>query len=239
MKKIVATAAAAIGLAAAYTVIPTYAIRLSSYGVVQRTDQKGILLTFDDGPNPTYTPQLLALLKQYNIRAIFFVVAEKAEKYPEIIHQMIADGHVIGLHHYTHSDSYKMTPNMLDAELLKGKQAIERVTQQPVHFYRPPWGKFTLATLPLAKKHALTPIMWSKIFGDWKVKTCQTTLQNKLHHAVKDGAIYVLHDCGMNPGADDEAPAFMLQQLEKFLRDKTALGQPFTEPTNWKRYVSH
>lgn len=236
MKKILA---AAVGLAAAYTVIPTVFIRSTSYGIVQNNGMPGVMLTFDDGPNPAYTPQLLDLLKQYEIKAIFFVVAEKAERYPEIIKRMQQEGHVIGLHHYTHKNSYRLSPIGLYKEVAHAKEVVENLTQSKVALYRPTYGHISIATLPVSRKLNLTPVMWTGIFGDWKIRTCQTTLLQKLHAKRQDGATYVLHDCGQNPGADDTAPAYMLHQLSQFLHQATLEGQQFTDPKAWLEKNGH
>lgn len=222
--------------AACYTALPTVYIRSFSKRIIKNTAQKGILLTFDDGPNPEYTPRLLDLLKAHKISAVFFVVAEKASEHPEIIRRMQAEGHLIGIHHYTHQSSFTMTPRMLKKQLWKSKQTIERITNEPVTLYRPPWGHFNAATLKMAKEFQI--MMWTSIFGDWKVKTCKTSLLHQLQHAICDGAIYVLHDCGETYGADHEAPAHMLHTLQDFFTQASRDGQVFTNPHDWmKQYV--
>lgn len=236
MKK---TIAAVIGLAAAYTVLPTVFTRSTSYGIVQNHNMPGIMLTFDDGPNPQYTPQLLDLLNQYNLKAIFFVVAEKAARYPELIQRMQREGHVIGLHHYTHVNSYLLSPIGLYRELKHAKDVMEQLTHDTITLYRPTYGHISLATLPVARKLTLTPILWTGIFGDWKIHTCQKTLLQKLHAKRQDGAIYVLHDCGQNRGADDAAPAYMLHELSQFLHQATLSGQQFTDPKAWLATNGH
>lgn len=226
----------AAGLTAAYatyTVLPTVLLRKTSYGIVQHTNMPGTLLTFDDGPNPQYTPQLLDLLKQYNIKAIFFLVAEKAEQYPEIVKRIQREGHMIGIHHYQHRSSFHMTPRMLFHEIEHAKDILEHLTHGPVTVYRPPYGFMNLATLTVAKKLGLTTMLWTAIPGDWKVKQCQTTLAHKLSHAKQHGAMIVLHDCGKNRGADDEAPHYMLRVLASFLEEAYMANDAFTNPYDW------
>ncbi|MEG0384591.1 MAG: polysaccharide deacetylase family protein [Solibacillus sp.] len=225
-----------LGSTACYTVLPTIFTRTFSKRIVKSTAQKGLLLTFDDGPNPQYTPQLLDLLKKYNVRAVFFVVAKKARQHPELIKRIQAEGHVIGIHHYTHQSSFVMTPAMLKRQLLKSKQILESITNGPVTLYRPPWGHFNAATLKIANNFQI--MMWTSIFGDWKVQTCKSSLLQQLHQARRDGAIYVLHDCGQTFGADYDAPVHMLQTLHHFLNQATQEGQTFTNPHDWtKQYV--
>lgn len=227
------TAASVTAAYAAYTVLPTVLLRKTSYGIVQKTNMPGVLLTFDDGPNPQYTPQLLDLLKQYNVKAIFFLVAQKAEQYPDIVKRMQREGHMIGIHHYTHKSSFKMTPSALFRELEHAKDVLEHLTHGPVTLYRPTYGFMNLATLAVAKKLGLTTMLWTSIPGDWKVKQCQTTLPDKLAQAAEDGATIVLHDCGKNRGADDAAPAYMLHVLAAFLKQAACNNQLFTNPYDW------
>ncbi|MEG0386427.1 MAG: polysaccharide deacetylase family protein [Solibacillus sp.] len=222
---------------ACYTILPTIFIRNFSNKIVKSTAQKGLLLTFDDGPNPQYTPLLLDLLKTYKINAVFFVVAEKASQHPELIRRMQEEGHLIGIHHYTHQSSFFMTPAMLQKQLVKSKQILESLSKEPISLYRPPWGHFNAVTLKNAKN--LQIMMWTSIFGDWKAQTCKTSLLQQLHQARCDGSIYVLHDCGQTIGADQDAPAHMLQTLHQFLEQATQEGQVFTNPHDWKGQYVH
>lgn len=209
-----------------YGVIPTVAIRTAGFRILKRVPRrKGIALTFDDGPNPLYTPQLLDLLKQYGIRAVFFVVGEKAEMHPDIIKRMHEEGHDIGIHHYIHKSSWRMGPAELKDQLKKTDAVIEQITGQPARYYRPPWGRFNLFTLRLSRQYKI--VMWSHIFEDWKIRSCQETLLGRLHQVDEDGAIILLHDDGENPGADTEAPAFMLEALEIYLRESVEKGKQF------------
>ena len=101
-----------------------------------------IALTFDDGPNPEYTPQLLDLLKKYGVKASFFVVGSKVKAYPDIIKRMSQEGHTIGIHHYDHISSWILSPFQLKKQLQMTEQAIMECTHEKVTFYRPPWGQF-------------------------------------------------------------------------------------------------
>lgn len=228
MKKIIAMLA---GIFFMYAIIPTYIMAPFSKRVTKKTNEKGIMLTFDDGPNPLYTGKLLDLLANYHIKALFFVVASKAEKYPELINRMQAEGHVIGMHHYTHQSSFLLSPKQLKKQLRQSQTILQQLTGEKILFYRPPYGHFNLATVTLVKEfHVMT---WSGMFGDWRRKTAETTLLSKLQQHVKDGQIYVLHDCGENFGANDDAPLYMLQALEQFLKEGQSSGGVITDAKDW------
>lgn len=200
-----------------YSVIPTVLIRVSGWGIHKKTKADGIALTFDDGPNAEYTPQLLDLLKKYDVKATFFVVGNHAKKNPDIMKRMAEEGHTIGIHHFDHVSSWTLSPFRLKQQLDMADQAIYEITHEKVHFYRPPWGHFNLFTLLLGKRYHI--IMWSNIFGDWKVENAKNILLDQMRIASTEGSIFLLHDDGENPGADKEAPHYMMQNLGIFLEE--------------------
>ncbi|MBD7909341.1 polysaccharide deacetylase family protein [Sporosarcina gallistercoris] len=212
-----------------YTVVTTFFIRVTSLGIRKKVRKgNGIMLTFDDGPNPLYTPVLLDLLARHQIQAVFFVVGKHAEQNPGIIRRMHEEGHSIGIHHYEHISTWRLTPEQTHQQISRTAEVIKRITGSEPVFYRPPWGRFNLVT-PFVS-HPYTTIMWTHIIGDWKVRTCNEKLAERLRDIGADGSIVVLHDDGSNPGADDEAPAHMLHVLESYIREAIAEGIRFIPP---------
>lgn len=209
-----------------YGVLPTIWIRSTGNGVIQHISTDAVALTFDDGPNPVYTKQLLCLLKKYDVKATFFVVGSKVEQHPEIIKQMHEEGHVIGIHHYKHVSNWFISPFRLKKELKKTEKAIMQCTNDEVIFYRPPWGHLNLFTLWIASAYQI--VIWSDIFGDWKIKKSKTRLLENLRAATKNGSVFVLHDCGQTAGAETEAPKYMLEKLEVYLLEQKKKGTRFT-----------
>lgn len=200
-----------------YAIIPTVLIRVFGWKITKRIKADGIALTFDDGPSSEFTEPLLDLLKKYNVKATFFVVGSHALGKPETIKRMNLEGHSIGIHHYDHISNWFISPFQLKKQLKKTDRIIQEYTNENVLFYRPPWGHFNLFTLLVGKKYKV--IMWSKIFGDWKVETCKTSLLDQLRQSTEAGSILLLHDCGETWGADVEAPKFMMENLELFLKE--------------------
>lgn len=175
-----------------------------------------LYLTFDDGPHPIYTAKLLDLLKQYQAKATFFVVGELASQQPELLRRMHDEGHAIGIHHYEHKSAWLLTPKALRQHIEKTRQIIYHSTGVRTHLYRPPWGHFNAASIPIAKHDYI--ILWSHIFKDWKAQTHNLA---QLKHPMPDGAILLLHDNGDTKGADATAPIHMLAALEPFLAQAT------------------
>lgn len=200
-----------------YGALPTVLIRVFEWGISKRIDAKGMALTFDDGPNVEYTPQLLDLLKKYNVKATFFVVGSKVKEHPDIIKRMANEGHTIGIHHYDHISSWIMSPFRLKKQLVMTEKEINQCTGEKATFYRPPWGHFNIFSLLVSKKYNV--IVWSNIFGDWKVEKAKNGLLDELRDSAREGAIFVLHDNGDTLGAEKEAPKYMLQNLEIFLKE--------------------
>lgn len=156
--------------------------------------RKRIAFTFDDGPHPIYTPIVLKLLKQYNVKATFFCIGKNVEKYPEIIKQIKKEGHTIGNHSYSHKNtiSFKGTACWLP-EIKQTDLAIENITGERPTLFRPPFG---VTTPHLAKAIQLT---YHDLIG-WNVRPYDTTIKSKrqvllhLRRRVKPGAVILLHD---------------------------------------------
>jgi peptidoglycan-N-acetylglucosamine deacetylase len=208
-----------------YTIFPTVLIRVTGWGITKKVKSGGIALTFDDGPSPEYTELLLDLLKKYDAKATFFVVGSNVKRNPEIIKRMYLEGHTIGIHHFDHISSWLLSPFQLKRQLNMTEMAIRECTNEKVTYYRPPWGHFNLFTLLLSKKYKV--IMWSDIFGDWKVDKCKNGLLDQLRKTTETGSILLLHDCGETWGADKEAPKFMMENLAVFLKENYNKGTRF------------
>lgn len=128
-----------------YTIIPTLMVRLFGIGVYKRgTSKQPIALTFDDGPDPEYTPLLLDLLKKHNIKVTFFVLGRKAEQYPDLIQRMHSEGHLVGIHNYVHWSNALMSPKKVREQVNKTANVIDRIIGKRTFYYRPPWGVINL-----------------------------------------------------------------------------------------------
>ncbi len=177
---------------------------------------KTIALTFDDGPHPVYTPVLLDVLKKYEAKATFFVVGDHAVKYPQLVEQMVKEGHVVGTHHQQHISNCLLTPFGQKTQLHVSANTVEVITGIRPIYYRPPWGHFNLFSLYSQKEYKT--IMWTHILGDWKESLGVEELYNRLCGCNENGSVIVLHDSGETLGADKTAPKNMLIALEKYLK---------------------
>lgn len=108
--------------------LPHLRARYATTHIIRQTTDAGILLTFDDGVHPLYTPRLLRLLEQYEIRTIFFVIGERAARHPDIVKMIHEQGHVLGIHHYTHTSTFFLTKRALHAQIVTTKALLEDIT---------------------------------------------------------------------------------------------------------------
>ncbi|WP_028399290.1 polysaccharide deacetylase family protein [Ectobacillus panaciterrae] len=208
----------ALTLLLAYGIIPSILSRGLGLGVFQRSrTNHEVAFTFDDGPDPKYTPQLLDLLKKYNIKAAFFVLGSKAEQVPELIIRMHQEGHLIGIHNYVHRSNWLMTPWTVRRQLNRSASIIERITGVRPVYYRPPWGLLNLFDFLLHKKFQV--VLWSIMVGDWRSRGGSERIKRRLLHKMHGGAVIVLHDSGETWGADIDAPLHTIKALEDVFKE--------------------
>ncbi|MGN0712671.1 MAG: polysaccharide deacetylase family protein [Anaerovoracaceae bacterium] len=143
-------------------------------------DKRPILcLTFDDGPDPVYTPQLLDLLDHWQIPAAFFVVGRQAAAHPDLLRRMEASGHTVGLHSHTHKSAYIMSPRQTAKDFCQSVEALRTAGLHP-KYYRPPWGHATPASRRLAGQYGLTPVYWDVMAQDWKASITEDEILHRL-----------------------------------------------------------
>jgi peptidoglycan/xylan/chitin deacetylase (PgdA/CDA1 family) len=174
-------------------------------------NSKFVALTFDDGPHPQYTPQLLRVLDRYSITASFFWLGACVNRSPQIAQEIFHRGHWLGLHGYDHRNFPMLSPMELKYSLEKTQEAIYNACQlepERVRDVRPPNGLFTPTTLNLLHQWNYRPVMWSVVPEDWVLPGIATVTQRVLNQ-VRNGSLIVLHDgaCG---GQDVAATAAVL-----------------------------
>jgi len=156
-------------------------------------------LTFDDGPCPIATPQILDLLQKNGVKATFFLLGEKVEKYPDLVDRIMADGHEVGEHSYSHSHPWKCSPLRSITDLTRGGQTLKRYTAQGTTCFRPPYGKlnlFTLIYLWITKRQVA---FWDIDPKDYR-EHCGRMVAQKIGDRFRTGSVVLLHD-GRNGGA--------------------------------------
>jgi peptidoglycan/xylan/chitin deacetylase (PgdA/CDA1 family) len=158
------------------------------------TSQKFISLTFDDGPDPFFTPSIIDILKKTEVNATFFLVGKKAKQHPEIVKRIIAEGHGIGNHTYNHLHPYRISSFRAMEDIRNGKNIIESITDIPVIFFRPPHGAIRPCVLKEAHRLNQKIILWSISGHDWGKKTNFKTIYNRIINNLHNGGIILFHD---------------------------------------------
>lgn len=199
-----------------YSIIPSR-IRKIKFAQTRHVDDKTIFLTFDDGPDPSYTPSLLKILKKYDIKATFFCVASFAAANEDIIDMMKRDGHLIALHSFKHDNAYLMTPRMTDEDFKLSISAMKGIGI-PIKYYRPPWGNINRRTLENIEKYDLHIILWHVMAEDWEKDADPQKIEAKLLKRIHGGDIICLHDGRGATGAPLRTIAALDTCLPKLLK---------------------
>lgn len=178
------------------------------------TDEKVIALTFDDGPHPSQTPQILDLLKQYHAKATFFVVGKKVKLYPDVLKREVDEGHEIANHTYSHAFLSKRT-NMKN-EMNKAEETIFSAAGIRCQLFRPPGGFYNENLVSIAKQEGYKMIMWSWHLDtrDWN-KPGVNKIVNKVLNNASSGDIVLFHDYVEGRNQAIEALKMILPELEK------------------------
>lgn len=211
-------------IAALTAVIITFIVYISAsdtnesgapvYRNVKREDMK-IALTFDDGPHPYYTEQILDILEKYNVKATFFFVGQNIEYYPEAAERVQLSGHEIGNHTYTHHRVRALDHSELMREIEKCDDAIYRLSEYKTRLFRPPEGAFDSDARAAAGCMDYSMILWSIDTRDWEHTPPDTILKNVTTN-IKSGDIILMHDY---IGHDSPTPA-ALEMMIPALIDK-------------------
>lgn len=180
-----------------------------------RTDQKVIALTFDDGPNPKYTPQILDILKENNAKATFFVIGSRAQKYPALVQREVQEGHELANHTQTHPIKTLSTDD-LQREVTEAQQAIFEASGVAPHVFRPPGGLYNEAVVKASKEAGCQVVMWtwSQDTRDWSQPGAKKIADNVLSNA-RNGDIVLLHDHGKDRSQTVEALKQIVPELKQ------------------------
>jgi peptidoglycan-N-acetylglucosamine deacetylase len=153
-----------------------------------------IALTFDDGPDPMATPQFLHLLEQRGVRATFFLLGSMVRRSPGLAKQIAEAGHEIALHGYEHRCLLWRGPRDTYDDLARGLDIVREATDATLHWYRPPYGVLTGATVVAARRLGLRPVLWSAWGRDWTAHATPLSVERTVLRALRPGGTILLHD---------------------------------------------
>jgi peptidoglycan/xylan/chitin deacetylase (PgdA/CDA1 family) len=157
---------------------------------------RDVLLTFDDGPHRRVTPQVLDRLREYGVRAVFFVVGRRIEQAPELLRRIVTEGHVIGNHSFRHERVQPLDFLGYRRDLLRCQALIERHSGTRPRLFRPPFGQLSPASLAAPPSLGLRTVGWSLDSDDWRCKTAAGAQQaaDSILQRLMPRDIVLLHD---------------------------------------------
>ncbi|WP_093660391.1 bifunctional polysaccharide deacetylase/glycosyltransferase family 2 protein [Streptomyces wuyuanensis] len=214
-----------------------------------RVPDKNLVLTFDDGPDPVWTPKVLDKLKQYDAHAVFFVTGTMASRHPELVQRMVAEGHELGLHTFNHPDLALQTQSRIDWELSQNQLALAGAAGIRTSLFRPPYSSFSAALDD--KSWPVTEYIGSRGYitafndtdsEDWKRPGVEAIIKRATPKGTK-GSIVLMHDSGGDRSQTVAALSRFLPDMKergyRFANLTEALGAPsahtpVTGPDLWK-----
>ncbi len=189
-----------------------------------------VSITFDDGPHPEFTPKVLALLRRYDAKATFFCIGQEVEKHPNILTDILAEGHTVGNHTYSHSKLFGFFGlNKVTFEMKRTNTVVQALSGLEMKLYRPAFG----VTNPTIKKAVRDLGLFS--IG-WNIRSLDTTSRSKavvlkrITSRVSRGDIILLHDTS-------EKTVGLLEQLLLFLREKKLRSVPVDQLLKIQAYA--
>lgn len=201
--------------------------------------QAGVALTFDDGPDPRTTPQVLDLLAAGSSKATFFLVGERAERHPHLVERIAADGHAVGSHSWSHPRPWDLSVQQLVQDYGRGHDAVQQVLGRPTSLFRPPHGHLGKDSLLALLRLRLRPVLWTHDPEDWRDGVTADQLVERLT-GLRERDVVLLHDAlvvvdleevGGTASSDEERA----QTIEALPRILDALASACLAPVPWPR----
>ncbi len=186
---------------------------------------RSVVLTFDDGPAPPFTEQILDILAQHKISATFFLCGKNVERHPEIARRILREGHTIGNHTHSHPFLCPRSRRFIAGEIDRAQEVIERVTGVRPTLFRPPYGARWFGLMPILRQRGLTMVMWSVAGFDWKYRT--QAIIKATRRRLHPGAVVLLHDGHEKPPAGGIDQSSTVAALPSIIAAVTESGLAF------------
>ncbi|MFI5806225.1 polysaccharide deacetylase family protein [Streptomyces sp. NPDC051561] len=171
-----------------------------------------MVLTFDDGPDPNYTPDILKTLRRHGVRAMFFVCGEMAVDNPDLLREMADDGHVIGNHSWSHPLIPKLSRSRIRSQLGSTSEIVEKTVGEPPCWYRAPYGAWNRASFEIGADLGMEPLGWTVDTLDW-TEPGTSTIVRRVRAGAGPGVVVLSHDAGGNRSQSVRALRTYLPEL--------------------------
>ncbi|MFJ6700208.1 polysaccharide deacetylase family protein [Streptomyces sp. NPDC091272] len=179
-----------------------------------RMDEQGrtMVLTFDDGPDPHYTPDILKTLRRHGVRAMFFVCGEMAVDNQDLLREMIDDGHVIGNHSWDHPLMPKLSRSRIRSQLERTSDVVEKAVREAPRWYRAPYGAWNRASFEIGADLGMEPLGWTVDTLDW-TEPGPSAIVRRVRAGAGEGVVVLSHDAGGNRSGTVSALRTYLPEL--------------------------
>jgi peptidoglycan/xylan/chitin deacetylase (PgdA/CDA1 family) len=154
-----------------------------------------MMLTFDDGPNPEYTPHILDTLAKHDVRAMFFVCGECVVENKGLVARMADEGHVVGNHTWTHPLLTTLSRKEIQSEMARTSDIIEKTYGEHPQWFRAPYGAWNRAAFQLGAEMDMEPMAWTVDTTDWEVPGTSTII-DRVESGAAPGVVVLSHDAG-------------------------------------------
>ncbi|WP_225635800.1 polysaccharide deacetylase family protein [Streptomyces solaniscabiei] len=171
-----------------------------------------MMLTFDDGPDPRYTPSILDTLAEYDVRATFFVCGEMADYNKDLLSRMADEGHVVGNHTWSHPLLTKLTRRRIRTEMERTCEVVEKAYGEAPRWFRAPYGAWNRAAFQLGAELGMEPLAWTVDTLDWTTPGTATII-DRVEDGAAPGVVVLSHDAGGNRSQTVRALRSYLPQL--------------------------
>jgi peptidoglycan-N-acetylglucosamine deacetylase len=182
--------------------------------------RRAVALTFDDGPDPSTTPQVLELLAEHGARATFFVIGEKARRHPDLVRRIRDQGHEVGTHGFRHDWRAILTPARALAQVQQGIDSVLKALGTPPRYFRPPYGVTTPGLAVALGQGALTVVGWSLRTHDGSGRGDPLERAQWTARTAQPGDIILMHDAPEVPGGRMPLGPAMLPMVLEGLHDR-------------------
>ncbi|MET9731001.1 polysaccharide deacetylase family protein [Streptomyces sp. NPDC006458] len=171
-----------------------------------------MVLTFDDGPDPRYTPDILDTLSEYDVRAMFFVCGQMASARPDLLERTADEGHVVGNHTWSHPLLTQLSRSLVHSEMKRTCDVIEEAIGERPEWFRAPYGAWNRAVFQIGAELGMEPLAWTVDSRDWTTPGTRA-ITRRVENGAGPGVVVLSHDAGGDRSQTVRALRTYLPQL--------------------------
>ncbi|RFA28506.1 hypothetical protein CAI21_11565 [Alkalilimnicola ehrlichii] len=193
----------------------------------------GVALSFDDGPDPRYTPAILDLLAAHSVRATFFLLADQARRYPLLTRRIASEGHELGSHGCSHRHPWRLSVPLARQEVREAGRILADISGERIYWFRPPFGRLRRCMVLEAAAQGQRTVLWSRSAIDWGPWGTEAGVRRRLAR-VENGDVVLLHDAPNRHNRPEVTvgilPDLLRRWRETGLRSSTLTDSLRTQP---------